>query len=758
MHAITAARIRCAGLAIAACGLMAQTALAQYIDKAIVRCTPTYVSLQVADDDPGHAYVEVRPKYDFPQLLRLNLTTGASTVLRTFSTTYEPEYGWTAFSLVAKNGAEIYATDADDTKPGRYAIYRSVDRGVSWQKVVGDAGGCRPGVRASPDGGTVSYLTGCGGAGISFDHGGTWGGGSIPGFAEQVAYSANHPKVIYAITTAQGRRSVDGGRTWTPMALRGYRANLGISLQADGVDPMVVYARTSGNAGTFFQYSRNGGDDWIVVPGTATNSQFQPRPDATGVLYEVRYNGATATYFRSIDYGQTWIALVENPAIDHSCMNSGLIVVGPASNHATPLYLRAYGGVLYDSVRSVPGVAAIATNTYGAPSVTGATLVGNTITNFGPGAATVMLGNLPGAPGSAMELDFDGLNVGSGNSLTVRSGAAGQTVVLRNLDGAPSTFAGVVRAESGSGAPPPALVLQNVNGVDVATTGEIIASSGLTVSAVDTSWRQGQTVRNAGVIDGGPSLSVRAAGVGGNGAFHGDAITLSTFGNANNPANGAHFLSNGLQLFPSNGNSIALALNAYGSVPQFINVQLRGNAYVAMPSAWAAGSVLPPNNAVLDLTAIRPANQGDPGYGGGSIILAATGTMTLVPGANNDFVFPGGVVLMAETGLDINDVRVNQGWTTTGRAFQGVFFESPHITSRNGIDVLSNDQNWTNFSTVPQAPVRSYVLRKQADGSASYVSADAFAPHLNTFSIITEAAANGQCWTCLLNTSPVDMR
>ena len=31
------------------------------------------------------------------------------------------------------------------------------------------------------------------------------------------------------------------------------------------------------------------------------------------------------------------------------------------------------------------------------------------------------------------------------------------------------------------------------------------------------------------------------------------------------------------------------------------------------------------------------------------------------------------------------------------------------------------------------------------------------APHLNTFSVITEAAANGQCWTCLGNPLPVDM-
>ncbi len=750
--------MRHAGLAIAAFGLGMHTAVAQYIDKAIVRCTSMYIDLQIAGDDPGYAYAEVRPKNGSPQLVRLDLATGASTVLRSFLSNYEVEFGWTAFSLAARNGAEIYVSDADDTKPGRYAIYRSLDRGVSWQKVVGDAGGCRPGVRASPDGGTVSYRTGCGGSGISFDHGNTWRGGSIPGLAEQVAYSASHPNVIHAIATAQGRRSVDAGRTWTPMALRGYRANLGTYLQADGEDPTVIYARTSGNAGIFYQYSRNGGDDWTDLPDTPTNLLPVPRPNTAGVLYAVDASSATQRYLRSIDYGKTWTALVDNAAPDHSCMHSNPLLVGPAVNDVTPLYLRAYGGVLFDSGRPVPGQVAVAANTYGTLSVVGATLVGNTITNFGPGAVTVVLGNLPGAPGSALELDFDGLNVGVGNSLAVRSGATGQTVVLRNRDGAPSTIAGALHAEPGSGAPAPALVLQNVNGVDVKTTGVISAASGLTVSAVDATWRKGQAVRNAGVVDGGSSLSVRAAGIGGSGSLRGDAITLSTFGNANNPVNGAHFLSNGLQLRPSSGDSIVLALNAYGSGPQFINVLLWGNAYVAMPSVWAAASILPTNNSTLDLADVRPAAEGDPGFGGGSMIVAATGTMTLLPGASNDFVFPGGIVLKADTGLDINDIRVNQGWTTTGRAFQGVFFESPHIASRSGIDVLSNDQNWTNFSTAPHAAVRSYVLRKQSDGSASYVSADNFAPHLNTFSILAEAAANGQCWTCLVNTSPVDMR
>ncbi len=176
-----------------------------------------------------------------------------------------------------------------------------------------------------------------------------------------------------------------------------------------------------------------------------------------------------------------------------------------------------------------------------------------------------------------------------------------------------------------------------------------------------------------------------ASRINGGGQFKGNAITIRTFGSANNPVNGAYFLQNGLQLFPSSGNAIALTLNGYGSTPQVFNLFANGDATVWMPSAWPAGYNVPANNAVVPPGGSRPAGTPQPAYGGGSMILQATGSMTLVNGGTNDFVFPGAIVLKALGYLNVNAVQVNQGWTSLGQAFQGIFFESPTIVSPNGL-------------------------------------------------------------------------
>ena len=87
-----------------------------------------------------------------------------------------------------------------------------------------------------------------------------------------------------------------------------------------------------------------------------------------------------------------------------------------------------------------------------------------------------------------------------------------------------------------------------------------------------------------------------------------------------------------------------------------------------------------------------------------------------------------------------------------------MFLEAPRITSTAGpIRVYVNDRNWANFSTLPVAPVRAFSLVRNADGSASHVPADATVPHLNTYSVISNAAIAGECWVCLVNAAPVGM-
>jgi hypothetical protein len=202
-----------------------------------------------------------------------------------------------------------------------------------------------------------------------------------------------------------------------------------------------------------------------------------------------------------------------------------------------------------------------------------------------------------------------------------------------------------------------------------------------------------------------------------------------------------------------------LILNAYGSSPQVLNFLVNGNASVWIPSAWPAGWSAPANNLPVPPSGSRPPGTPDPGFGGGSMIVQATGTLTLVNGGTNDFVFPGGIVLKAGGGLNLNGVAVNNGWTATGKSFQGVFFESPNIVNDAGnIQVLTNNLNWVNFSSLPHAPVRTWQLVPAVDGSLNYVIADTIAPHLNTYSVLVDAAATGGCWVCLVNTTPVNIR
>jgi hypothetical protein len=342
--------------------------------------------------------------------------------------------------------------------------------------------------------------------------------------------------------------------------------------------------------------------------------------------------------------------------------------------------------------------------------------------------------------------------------LTIRSGASGQTLVLRNVAATASAIGGTLQAQGGNGAAPPALHVWNQNGIAIAPSGNVLSPSGLSLDALDAAWTTGQNVELAGIADGGAYLELAGANVRGGGAFKGNAIGVHTRGSANNPVNGAYYLQNGLQLYPSSGNTIALTLNGFGAGKQVFNLFANGNATAWMPSAWPAGVNLPPNNAVVMPGGARASGVPEPAYGGGSMILQASGALTLVNGGTNDFVFPGAIVLKAGGDLDVNGVTVDQGWTTSGQSFQGIFFESPNIVSPNGqIRVYGNDLNWMNFSTLPQQSVRAFSLKRNADGSASFAATDTTTPHQNTYSVIQNTAAAGGCWLCQISTQPVNV-
>lgn len=409
-------------------------------------------------------------------------------------------------------------------------------------------------------------------------------------------------------------------------------------------------------------------------------------------------------------------------------------------------------------VAPLPIVGTLVNDPYGGITVSNGSLVGQTIT-WPNATPALQLGPIAGAPDSALRIDFDAFHVGAGMTLTIRSGAPGQVVELHGAGAEASAIGGNLRAEGTSGAPPPVLHVWNPAGIAIAPEGRIDAPAGLALDTLGASWATGGDLVNGGTVDGGPALALLSGNIHGGGTFRGDAIRLHTFGSANHPVNGNEYLRNGLRLAPSAAPAVAITLNGYGTSKQVFNLDAEGDATLWMPSSWPASVSYPANGAVVMPGATRSAGAPDPAHGGGSMIVQASGSLRLVDGGTNDFVFPGAIVLKAGTTLDLNGVAVDQGWTTSGQAFQGLFFEAPSIVSpRDFIRVYGNDLNWSNFSTLPAQFVRAFTLKRNVDGSASFAASDDVAPHVNTYSVLQAAAVAGGCWVCLVNTQPVPMR
>lgn len=447
-----------------------------------------------------------------------------------------------------------------------------------------------------------------------------------------------------------------------------------------------------------------------------------------------------------------------------SCVTGGLA----PGDHA---FTAAYSGDVYNSpsigqltqmsLLPTPGTGTILSNPFGNPTVTGASLQGATISGFG-GNTVITLGPLPG-PGT-FAIDFDKLNLGPGSKITFRAGAPDQAVVVYNYDTRPSIIAGTLSGQKFAIDPPP-LEIDSPSGMNVYPTGTVSNYTGLRLDLLAGSFFSGKPLVNDGVVDGGTKLEMFTSKITGGGEFRGDDLKIHTYGNANNPVHGPFFLQNGLTLKPGLNNlpqpSFYVTLNAYGTSPQVINLRMLGNVSVWMPSAFPASLGFPANSAVVPPGGSRPPGVPEPTYGGGSMILQATGALSFFdggPAGTHDFAFPGGIAVKSDFSIDFKGVYMNQGWTTTGKAFQGLYFEAPSITDSVGsIKAYSNDLNWTNFSTFPMKPVSVSRLTMNGDGSASYAPADLIAPHLNTYSLLVDTAASGGCWTCLVNTQPVDM-
>ncbi|MFO1413882.1 MAG: hypothetical protein U1F10_08245 [Burkholderiales bacterium] len=443
-----------------------------------------------------------------------------------------------------------------------------------------------------------------------------------------------------------------------------------------------------------------------------------------------------------------------------STAKSTLAVPDGIATSAGTLVIDSVDAFAFESlVRYSPSLKLrVLSNPYGTLAVAGATFDGTVITGNG---SDVVIDLGPVTSSSALFLQFDNdLVVGPGQSVTVRAGAPGQVVVLRPPNYVVNIVSvqGTLQAMAWSGAPAPSLAL-DVPVLEVAAQGRIVAPSGLQVSYPVNAGR----VNNQGSIDGGARLRMSMTKITGGGVFLGDVIDFWVPSGVNYPVQGRFYLGNGLHLKGSTAGSVEIIPRIFGyGAPTFMNLLVEGDGLLWVPSDWVPatnpGSPSFPNDPAVRPGQVWPAGATEPSYGGGSMIVQATGSLRLKDGGTGDFMFPGSITLKAGGTLDLNGLAVVQGWTTSGRAFQGAFFEAPDIVSGNGpVSVYTNDRNWVNFSTLPHMPVHAFTFTRNSDGTASYRPADATAPHVNTYSTLIDAAARNECWTCLVDYDAVNV-
>ena len=201
----------------------------------------------------------------------------------------------------------------------------------------------------------------------------------------------------------------------------------------------------------------------------------------------------------------------------------------------------------------MPGIATVVNNPYGPVSLQGGTLTGNTISNLSSERRDPARQRWPGAPGSFAQIDFQGLDIGAGNTLTIRSGAPGQTVYCHQRQAARRvTIAGTLQAQGGNGAPPPGLYRAKPNGITVDASGVVSAPAGLTLDTLGaTRGRPGSRSSTTARSTAAASSAARRQRSTAAARSRATRSSLATFGNVNNPVNGAHFLPTACSSIPA---------------------------------------------------------------------------------------------------------------------------------------------------------------------------------------------------------------
>lgn len=233
----------------------------------------------------------------------------------------------------------------------------------------------------------------------------------------------------------------------------------------------------------------------------------------------------------------------------------------------------------------------------------------------------------------------------------------------------------------------------------------------------------------AGDINGNNVTIGNANNVQGEGLITADNLTISAFGNVNNPNGGGNavngWLTNGLNVTPySNGTAGTsnVTLTAKGDAIQMFNVAVKGNA------TYNTGTT-----STFTAAGISNTNGYDGGFGtpaanaGSHLVVQASGNMTLLPesgtplnvSGTNAFTFPGLIVADANGSLTAA-TTIDNGMYQNAPAGYGVFLQGSSINLSSPI--YTNGNSWVNFSVQPSGIMPPIYGTQQITGDASKVN------------------------------------
>lgn len=151
----------------------------------------------------------------------------------------------------------------------------------------------------------------------------SWGDMDNAGRTSMIAVNPQDPRILYAGAASGGIwKSTDEGNRWRPIGDQLASLSIG-AISLDPFDPEIVYVglgephySLDSFHGAGFLRSLDGGKNWELLSSDVfldyTFSRIVPNPRRHGFLYAATSRGV----LRSLDYGATWVQLLDGPATD----------------------------------------------------------------------------------------------------------------------------------------------------------------------------------------------------------------------------------------------------------------------------------------------------------------------------------------------------------------------------------------------------------------------------------------------------------